>query len=149
CAFGMTRRRGVVAKDDPGMQSLVAAQSPVITIVGKTWDVHVDQVLAVSRQENLDMIQESLAFCVEAGREVFYDAEHFFHGFKANLEYALQILQAQLAGGARRLVLCDTNGESLPGWIASVLAILKTSLKDAADSHGKSVNDLFAIHTHY
>src|SRR5690606_7177211 len=117
CAFGMTRRRGINAKDDPGMQALVAAETPVIIIVGKTSDLHVEQVLGVSLQENLDMIQETLAFCKDAGREVFYDCEHFFDGYKANKSYALKTLEAALAGGASRLVLCDTNGGSLPGWV--------------------------------
>lgn len=148
CAFGMTRRRGIAAKDDPGMQALVAAQTPVIIIVGKTSDLHVEHVLGVSLQENLDMIQETLSFCKQAGREVFYDCEHFFDGYKANKAYALLTLEAALAGGASRLVLCDTNGGSLPGWVAKVVEELKTELKDAAAKHGQSVDNLFGIHTH-
>lgn len=148
CAFGMTRRRGVVAKDDPGMQALVAAETPVIIIVGKTSDLHVEQVLGVSLQENLDMIQETLAFCKSAGREVFYDCEHFFDGYKANKAYALQTLEAALAGGASRLVLCDTNGGSLPSWVAQVVEELKTNLKDVATKYGRSVDNLIGIHTH-
>lgn len=134
CAFGMTRRKGVKAADDPGMQALVAAATPignaVITIVGKTWDLHVDEVLRVSREENLAMIRESLAFCGEAGPEVFYDAEHFFDGYRANRAYALQTLRAALEGGATRLVLCDTNGGSLPGLIAQVVAEVRQELGD-------------------
>ena len=118
CAFGMTRRKGVAAADDPGMKALVAARTPVITIVGKTWDLHVDEVLRVSRQENLDMIRESVAFCAQE-REVFYDAEHFFDGYRANAEYAMQTLAAAVDGGATRLVLCDTNGGS---WMEHVRA---------------------------
>ncbi len=120
-AFGMTRRRGVAAADDPGMQALVQAATPVITIVGKTWDLHVDEVLRISRQENLDMIRESVAFCATSGgsTETFYDAEHFFDGYAANPEYAMQTLAAAVDGGATRLVLCDTNGGS---WIERVAA---------------------------
>ncbi len=90
CAFGMTRRRGVKAGDDPGMKALIASQAPVVTIVGKTHDFHVTDVLRVSLEENLAMIRESVAFVREAGREVIYDAEHFFDGWKANPEYARQ-----------------------------------------------------------
>jgi 2-isopropylmalate synthase len=125
CAFGMTRRRGVEAKDDPGMQALVNANAPVITIVGKTWDLHVDEVLRVGRDENLAMIRDSVAFCRGAiegrGGEVFYDAEHFFDGYRANPDYALQTLSAAVEGGATRLVLCDTNGGSLPAWVTSAV----------------------------
>jgi 2-isopropylmalate synthase len=138
CAFGMTRRKGVKAAGDTGMNALVASQSPVITIVGKTWDLHVDEVLQVSRQENLDMIGESVAFCA-ASAEVFYDAEHFFDGYRANRDYALQTLRAALDGGATRLVLCDTNGGSLPEWIGNVIDELHAEF-------GHEVK--LAIHTH-
>ena len=139
CAFGMTRRRGVEAGQDAGMKALVASGAPVITIVGKTWDLHVDEVLRVSRDENLAMIQESLAFCRDAGHEVFYDAEHFFDGFRANPQYAMQTLRAALDGGASRLILCDTNGGSLPGWI-----------RDAVDQVKQGIGDFegLGIHTH-
>jgi 2-isopropylmalate synthase len=139
CAFGMTRRKGIAAAEDPGMQALVAAKSPVVTIVGKTWDLHVDEVLRVSRQENLDMICDSLAFCRSSGAEVFYDAEHFFDGYRANREYALQTLAAALEGGATRLILCDTNGGSLPGWVGEVVRQVHQGL-------GNGVR--LGIHTH-
>lgn len=86
CAFGMTRRRGVTADADPGMQALLASQAPVITIVGKTHDFHVTDVLRVSLEENLAMIRDSVACMRAVGREVIYDAEHFFDGWKANPE---------------------------------------------------------------
>ncbi|MEX0774715.1 MAG: citramalate synthase [Phycisphaeraceae bacterium] len=139
CAFGMTRRKGVKAQDDPGMQALVEAQAPVITIVGKTWDLHVDEVLHVSRQENLAMIGDSLCFCRDSGRQVFYDAEHFFDGYRGNAEYALATLRAALEGGAERLVLCDTNGGSLPGWVTQAVAEVRQAL-------GPQVQ--IGIHTH-
>ena len=128
CAFGMTRRRGVKPQDDPGMKALVAANTPVVTIVGKTWDLHVDEVLRVSREENLDMIRESVAFVTDAGREVFYDAEHFFDGYRANPDYATSTLRAALEGGATRLVLCDTNGGSLPAWVVQAITELTARL---------------------
>ncbi len=128
CAFGMTRRKGVKPADDPGMKALVAANTPVVTIVGKTWDLHVDEVLRISREENLDMIRESVAFITSAGREVFYDAEHFFDGYRANPDYATQTLQAALDGGATRLVLCDTNGGSLPAWVVRAIVELTAKL---------------------
>ena len=83
CAFGMTRRRGMKAADDIGIQALVAAETPVVTIVGKTWDFHVTEVLRVSLEENLEMIAETVGYLASQGREVFYDAEHFFDGYAA------------------------------------------------------------------
>jgi 2-isopropylmalate synthase len=141
CAFGMTRRKSIAPKDDPGMQALVQSQAPIITIVGKTWDLHVDEVLRVDREENLAMIRDSVAFCDAADHveQVFYDAEHFFDGYRANPKYALQTLKAAVEGGATRLVLCDTNGGSLPGWVERAIQEVGTAL-------GR--DDLFAIHTH-
>ncbi|QDU33649.1 2-isopropylmalate synthase [Poriferisphaera corsica] len=140
CAFGMTRRKGIKAKDDVGMNALVDSKSPVITIVGKTWDLHVDEVLGISREENLAMIEDSIAFCTghDHVEQVFYDAEHFFDGFKANPEYAIQTLKAALAGGATRLVLCDTNGGSMPEFVLTTIKRLKETLPEAN----------IAIHTH-
>jgi 2-isopropylmalate synthase len=114
CAFGMTRRRGMAVTDDPGMAALVDSQAPVVTLVGKTSAFHVDQVLRVSRQENLEMIEESVQFLALAGRDVIYDAEHFFDGWKLDPAYARETLLAAVRGGACRVVLCDTNGGSLP-----------------------------------
>ncbi|MFO0904353.1 MAG: citramalate synthase [Pirellulales bacterium] len=118
CAFGMTRRRGVKAEDDPGMKALLLSGAPVCTVVGKTWDFHVLNVLRVSLEENLDMIRDSVRFLAGAGREVFYDAEHFFDGWKANAEYAALTLRAAAESGAKILVLCDTNGGSMPEEVA-------------------------------
>jgi 2-isopropylmalate synthase len=118
CAFGMTRRRGMKAADDLGIQALAAAETPVVTIVGKTWDFHVSEVLRVSLQENLDMIAETIFFLADKGREVFYDAEHFFDGYATNPEYALQTIVAAAKAGAKVVILCDTNGGSLPEVVA-------------------------------
>lgn len=120
CAFGMTRRRGVQPADDPGMLALLDCGAPVLTIVGKTHDFHVTEVLRVSLEENLAMISETLAYLKEAGRELIYDAEHFFDGWKANPEYAKRCIQAAAAAGASRIVMCDTNGGSMPEEIAAL-----------------------------
>ena len=146
CAFGMTRRKGIKAADDPGMKALVASKAPVVTIVGKTWDLHVDEVLRIDRQENLEMIRDSVAFVKSSGADVFYDAEHFFDGYRANREYAVQTLKAALEGGATRLVLCDTNGGSLPAWISQTMVELAKALNDAIAARKDFVG--FGIHVH-
>lgn len=140
CAFGMTRRRGIKPEDDPGMQALVSAQTPVITVVGKTWDYHATEVLRVSLDENLQMIGESVGFLAENAK-VIYDAEHFFDGYRANPEYALQTLRAAADGGAKIMALCDTNGGSLPEQIAEITSAAMESLKDFPDIS-------FGIHCH-
>jgi len=117
-AFGMTRRRGMTAAADPGMQALLDADTPVITIVGKTSAFHVAEVLGVSREENLAMIADTVAHLTAAGREVFYDAEHFFDGWKLDGPYAAETMLAAARAGATRIVLCDTNGGTLPDEIA-------------------------------
>src|SRR4051812_4701450 len=137
CAFGMTRRRGVRAADDPGMKALVESHAPVITIVGKTHDFHVTEVLRVSLEENLAMIRETIAFLRETGRDVIYDAEHFFDGWKANAEYARKTIQAAVEGGAMIVVMCDTNGGSMPEEVAALT-------KEA----GAAVDVPLGIHTH-
>lgn len=120
CAFGMTRRKGVTAQDDPGMRALFDSQAPVCTIVGKTWDFHVLEVLRVSLEENLEMIRDSITFLVRSGREVIYDAEHCFDGWKANPGYAKRTLLAAAEAGAKLVVMCDTNGGSMPEDVASI-----------------------------
>ena len=120
CAFGMTRRRGVEAAEDPGMLALRDSGAPVCTVVGKTWDFHVTEVLRVSLEENLQMIADSVRFLVDEGREVIYDAEHFFDGWKANPEYGRQTIRAAAEAGATLVALCDTNGGSLPEEIAEL-----------------------------
>jgi len=121
-AFGMTRRRDIAAEDDNGMKALVSSGADALTIVGKTSDLHVREVLGVSLDENLRMIADSVAFCRSRVGEVIYDAEHFFDGFKRNPDYALQTLQAAAEAGASWIVLCDTNGGSLPEEVAAAVA---------------------------
>jgi len=127
-AFGMTRRRGTPVEQDEGMKALLQADTPTVTIVGKTWDLHVTEVLRVSLEENLAMIRDSVSFCKSAGREVIYDAEHFFDGYAANPDYALRTLLVAQEAGADCIVLCDTNGGSLPERIAEFLEAIKPHL---------------------
>lgn len=127
-AFGMTRRRGTKADKDEGLKALLDSEAPVITVVGKTWDMQVRDVLQVSEQENLDMISESVAFLAQRGREVLYDAEHFFDGWTDNPDYALKTLLAAQEAGASCLVLCDTNGGSLPEQVAKAIDAIRPHL---------------------
>jgi len=137
-AFGMTRRRGVSAQDDEGLGVLAACFAPVCTLVGKASVLHVEKVVRASREENLAMIGESVAFLCAAGKRVLFDAEHFFDGFALDAPYALQCLRAAADAGAERLVLCDTNGGSLPPQIRTAFAVVRESLPHAA----------LGIHTH-
>ncbi|MBI4212919.1 MAG: citramalate synthase [Chloroflexi bacterium] len=120
-AFGSTRRAGVGAKDDDGLGLLLEAQTPVVTIFGKSWDLHVREALRTTLKENLDMIRSSVAFLKTEGREVVYDAEHFFDGYRADPKYALETLAAAAEAGADWLALCDTNGGFLPWEIAEIV----------------------------
>jgi 2-isopropylmalate synthase len=124
-AFGMTRRRGMKAEDDPGMKALLAADTPVVTIVGKSSEFQVKRVLDVSLEENLAMIADTVRLLRSAGRTVVYDAEHFFDAYRANPEYALRTLLSAQEAGAEVLALCDTNGGSLPEFVANAVARVK------------------------
>jgi 2-isopropylmalate synthase len=117
-AFGMTRRRGVAADQDEALRLLADSFAPVCTLVGKTWALHLEKVTKVDPEENLAMIEESLAFLRSQGKRVIYDAEHFFDGYRQDPEYALRCLRAAVDGGAENVTLCDTNGSSLPAQIA-------------------------------
>ena len=127
-AFGMTRRRGMKASEDPGIAALLAAQTPVITIVGKSWDFHATEVLGVSLQENLDMIGETVEY-LSRYAQIVYDAEHFFDGYRANPEYALWAIETAAKAGAKWVVLCDTNGGSLPEQVAEIVGNSKARLE--------------------
>jgi isopropylmalate/homocitrate/citramalate synthase len=124
-AFGSTRHRANRPEQDPNLAALVEARTPVITIFGKSWLLHVTEVLGATADENLAMVEDSVAFCRQAGKvEVVYDAEHFFDGYKADRDYALATLRAAHAAGAGTLALCDTNGgcmtdEVAPSWLTS------------------------------
>jgi 2-isopropylmalate synthase len=120
-AFGMTRRNGRSAENDPGLQGLLDAHDDGICIVGKSWDWQVENALGVSKAENLRMIESSIAHLVSRGREVTFDAEHCFDGYKANPDYTLSCLKAAYEAGARWIVLCDTNGGSMPAEISEIV----------------------------
>lgn len=127
-AFSMTRRPHVNVKDDANIAELLKAKTPVITIVGKTWDLHVKDVLKVSLDENCAMIADTVKYLKAKKREVIYDAEHFFDGYKHNPAYALKTLQAAQDAGADCLCLCDTNGGTLPEEVAGIIEELKATL---------------------
>ncbi|HZQ08870.1 MAG TPA: citramalate synthase [Anaerolineae bacterium] len=137
-AFGSTMRVGARPEDDANILALIEAETPVCTVVGKTWTLHVEQVLRTTQQENLRLIRESLAYLKSKGREVIYDAEHFFDGFRANPEYALATLNAAREGGADSITLCDTNGGSLPWQIQDAVNVVR----------GRFPNAVIGIHTH-
>jgi 2-isopropylmalate synthase len=143
-AFGMTRHRSTRPTDDPNLHELVAAETPVVTIFGKSWLLHVTEVLGATAAENLDMIADSVGFVVDHGRETIYDAEHFFDGYKADREYALSTLRAARQAGARTLVLCDTNGGTLTDELARIVDDVRGTL--GADPDAPAVT--WGIHTH-
>ncbi|WP_461829664.1 citramalate synthase [Aquifex sp.] len=113
-AFGSTRRPNKKVSEDPQVEALIKAETPAVTIFGKSWDLHVTEALKTTLEENLDMIYETVEYLKKNVDEVIFDAEHFFDGYKANPEYALQVLEAAVKGGADWIVLCDTNGGTLP-----------------------------------
>src|SRR6476646_6675460 len=117
-AFGMTRRRDLVADADPALRVLAESFAPICTIVGKTWGLHLEKVVRVDRAENLRMIAESVAFLVGEGKRVIYDAEHFFDAYRGDRDYALRCAVAAFEAGAENVTLCDTNGASLPHEVA-------------------------------
>ncbi len=129
-AFGSTCRVGTHPKDDANIQALVAAETPTVALVGKSWTLHVADVLRTTGEENLRMIRESTAYLKAQGREVIYDAEHFFDGYKADPEYTLQTLQAAVEGGADLVCLCDTNGGTMPWEIQQIVEEVRDSLPD-------------------
>jgi len=134
-AFSLTRRAGGRAESDENMQALVGAGAPVATIVGKSWDFHVTHALGTSREENLAMIGDTIAFLRGRMEEVIFDAEHFFDGFRANRDYALSTLRAAEAAGAHWLVLCDTNGGTLPAELTAILRAVKAEVKAPLGIH--------------
>ena len=137
CSFGSTARSVQNVENDPNLLGLLHSETPVITIFGKTWKAHTLKGLGISEEENAELIYRSVSFLRSEGREVFFDAEHFFDGYKDDPAFALRMLRSAAAGGASRLVLCDTNGGSLPDEVSS---IVRTVLKETRVSVG--------IHSH-
>ncbi|MDR1615695.1 MAG: citramalate synthase, partial [Syntrophomonadaceae bacterium] len=136
-AFGSTRKPGLTVREDSNLQALLEAETETATLVGKSWDFHVEKALNTTAQENLNMIYDSISYLKDRGMEVFFDAEHFFDGYKNNPDYALEVLQAAYRGGADCVVLCDTNGGTLP-W----------ELERAVSEVRKFTTASLGIHTH-
>ncbi|MBO8141689.1 MAG: citramalate synthase [Firmicutes bacterium] len=130
-AFGSTRRAGVAPEDDGNLQAILASGVRVASIFGKSWDFHVTNALGTTLEENLAMIGDSVGYLRANGLEVIYDAEHFFDGYKRNRAYALETLQAALESGARTLVLCDTNGGTLPEEVYEIVSAVREALPGA------------------
>lgn len=136
-AFGSTCRAKGGPEDDANLQALLESQAPVCTIFGKSWNLHVTDVLLTTLDDNLRIIEQSVAYLRAAGRRVIYDAEHFFDGYQADPGYALETLQAAIRGGAETVVLCDTNGGTMPWRLEQILQALKAAIQHP-----------FGIHTH-
>jgi 2-isopropylmalate synthase len=143
-AFGSTRHRSNTARSDPNLTELLRAETPVVTIFGKSWELHVTEVLGAGLDENLEMIAESVGLMVGEGRELVYDAEHYFDGYKANPAYALSTLRAALDGGTRTVVLCDTNGGTLTTELVEIL----DRTRQAVATYDGGADVTFGIHTH-
>ena len=127
-AFGSTRRANIAADEDPNLKALLEANTPATTIFGKSWDLHVTEILGVPLEENVAMIVDSVAYLKSKGKEVIYDAEHFFDGYKANAEYAMKTIQAALSGEADIIVLCDTNGGTMVSDLRQIVEEVRDSL---------------------
>jgi 2-isopropylmalate synthase len=130
-AFGSTHAAKVTAETDTNLQALIEAAAPVLTIFGKTWDIHVTDALKITLERNLELIRDSLRYLRPHAQELFYDAEHFFDGYKANPDYALTCLRTAWEAGAEILVLCDTNGGSMPEEIAAIMDHVRQTLPEA------------------
>jgi 2-isopropylmalate synthase len=138
-AFGNTRRANVKATDDPTLKALLDTNAPIMTLVGKSSEYQVRDVLQTSLEENLAMIADSVTYLKSKDRRVFFDAEHFFDGYKMNAEYAVQALRVAMDAGAERLILCDTNGGTLPSEVAEIVKQIKEDLGEDA---------VIGIHSH-
>lgn len=130
-AFGCTKKSDIPPEEDKVLEQLILADTPIITIFGKTWDFHVKEALKTTLEENLNMIRESVSYLVSKGKKVFFDAEHFFDGYKNNKEYALSAIKTAYEAGAVRIILCDTNGGTLNNCIYKIVKEVKEFLPDA------------------
>ena len=148
-AFGSTRHKSNRADSDPNLKAMLEAETPAVSIFGKSWLLHVETALKVDPEENLKMIEESVGFIRSEGRDVIYDAEHFFDGYKSNSDYAIKTLAAAERGGAYVLVLCDTNGGSSPFEIADIVATVKKKLSTPLGIHTHNDSGLAVANTLY
>jgi 2-isopropylmalate synthase len=147
-AFGSTRKPGIKPDEDRNLKALLASETPTVTIFGKSWDLHVEEIMANSLEENLAMIYDSVGFLKGNGRETIYDAEHFFDGYKNNPDYAVKTLFAALEGGADFIVLCDTNGGTLPFEIEKIFREVQQLIFDSADAGSTGGTIKLGVHTH-
>ncbi len=146
-AFGTTAKFGVKPSQDVNLKALLSAETPVVTLVGKTWDLHVRDDLRISQKANLELIAESIAFMKKRVEEVVFDAEHFFDGFRANPDYAIECLKAAQEGGADWIVLCETNGGRLPRDIRDALAHVNRVIKTPLGIHCHNDGELAVANT--
>ena len=147
-AFGSTRKPGIQPAEDENLQAIIASKTPTVAIFGKSWDLHVQEVMNNSLPENLAMIHDSVTFLKNNGLEVVYDAEHFFDGYKNDPDYALKTLHAAIDGGADFAVLCDTNGGTLPFEIESIFKDVQKSISEKKSATHDRAPCRLGIHTH-
>ncbi len=152
-AFGSTRKASHAVQKDPNLQALLGAETKTITLFGKSWSLHVTDALGISLAKNLELIGDSVAFLRSKHRQVFYDAEHFFDGYKTNPEYALKTIQKAVEAGAERVILCDTNGGTMPWEIRDICAVVRQECPVPLGIHAHNdcemavANSLVAIET--
>lgn len=152
-AFGSTRKASHSVREDPNLQALLAAETKTITLFGKTWSLHVTDALGISLAKNLELIGDSVAYLRSKGRRVFYDAEHFFDGYKTNPEYALNTIKKAVEAGAERVILCDTNGGTMPWEIREICGVVRQECTVPLGIHAHNdcdmavANSLVAIET--
>jgi 2-isopropylmalate synthase len=147
-AFGSTRKPGIRPDRDDNLNALLEAETPAVTVFGKSWDLHVEKIMNNTLQENLSMINDSVAYLKQHGREVIYDAEHFFDGYKDNMDYAMQSIAAALDGGADFIVLCDTNGGTLPFELESIIAEVQQQVNSISSGPPQDGSVQLGIHSH-
>ena len=147
-AFGSTRKPGIKPDEDRNLKALLASETPAVTIFGKSWNLHVEEIMANSLEENLAMIYDSVGYLKSNERETIYDAEHFFDGYKNNRDYAVETLLAAREAGADFIVLCDTNGGTLPFEIDSIFQEVQKLITDRGDAGSTGVTVKLGVHTH-
>ncbi len=140
-AFGATRKANITAQQDENLQALLDAGTPVVTLVGKSWDLHVHEILNTSLEENLAMVRDSISYLAQNGKRVFFDAEHFFDGYKANEPYAMAVVNSAVEAGAESVVLCDTNGGTLPSEIVRIVGRVREATPAVLGIHTHNDSD--------
>lgn len=141
-AFGATRLARNTAENDPSVNALIAAETPVVVVFGKSWDFHVTRALGITLEQNLELISDTVRYLKAHGKEVVYDAEHFFDGYKANPEFALKTLEAAKSAGADTLTLCDTNGGMMTGALAEVCRLVRSRFEGILGIHTHNDSDV-------